>query len=343
MAAGEPDRPSTPPVDPRPLMELATGYWASMVPLTINELGICDVLARLDVASPRQVADDLGLDVRPLGYLLDAGVHLGILRREGAGYANTPLSATYLVSGTPTYLGGGLRYALDSYPAWGKLPAAVRSGEAQVPSHSYLGEDPERTRRFVYGMHHRALAMARSLVDAVDLEERTHLLDVGGGSGVYSILLCQKHPQLRATVLDLPGVAAVAREIVASEGLAERIHLRPGSYHSDDLGQGYDVALLNGMLHRETPAFCRALIGRAFDALEPGGLVILGDVMLDASEHGPLFSCLFALNMVLTASGGGAHSSAAQVRWLEEAGFVEPDVRPLPPPSPHTLVVARKP
>lgn len=335
--------PAAPPVDPRPLMELATGYWASMVPLTINELGVCDVLARLGSASAEQLAAELQLDPRPLGFLLDAGVHLGLLGRDGQGYVNTPLAATYLVRGAPTYLGGGLRYALDSYPAWGRLPAAVRTGEAQVPSHSYLGEDPERTRRFVYGMHHRGLAMARSLVDAVDFSDREHLLDVGGGSGVYSILLCQKHPGLRSTVLDLPGVVAVAKEIVEHEGLAARIDLRPGDYHEDKLGAGYDAALLNGMLHRETASFCRGLITRAHAALRPGGVIVLGDVMLDDAGHGPLFSCLFALNMVLTASGGGAHSTAAQSRWLEEAGFVEVDVRPLPPPSPHTLIVARKP
>lgn len=328
---------------PGRIMEFATGYWGSMVLLTLNELRICDLLA----TGPKDLealAAEAGLEPRALGYLLDASVGLGFLDRDAAGlYSNGPEAAAFLVEGRPGYMGGGLRYALDSYPVWGSLPAAVRTGEPQVAAEEYLGRDKERTRRFVYGMHHRGKAMARGIAQAIELPGRRSLLDLGGGSGVYSILLCQKHPELRTTLFDLPGVLEVASEIVADEGVAERVTTRPGDYHEDDLGQGYDAALLNGMIHRETPEFAQELFRRVFAALDPGGVIVVGDVMLDETGHGPLFPTLFALNMLLTAPGGGAHSVSAQVEWLQDAGFVEPRIVRLPPPALHTLIFASRP
>jgi len=325
------------PVTPRRIMELATGYWASMVLLALNELRVPTRLSQ-GAATAATLARELSLDERALGYLLDAASELGLLRRDGQHYANTLETETFLVAGKPTFLGGGLAYDLDVYPAWGQLPAAIRQGAPQLPADSYLGGDPERTRRFVYGMHSRALATARGIADALDLAGRRHLLDLGGGSGAFSLLLCRRYPTLRSTLLDLPGVVAVAAEIIAADGLTERITLQPGDFHEAQLGAGFDCALLNGILHREPPEFCRELIHRVHDALLPGGLIVLGDVMLDAQGHGPLFPLLFALNMLLTAPGGGAHATSAHVEWLAQAGFAEIRVVPLPAPALHTLV-----
>lgn len=329
-------------VTPKRIMELATGFWSSMVLLTLSELGICTRLTGRR-AGAEELAAELGLDARGLGFLLDAAVQLGLLVREGEAYGNGPEADAFLVEGRPAFLGGGMAYNLDIYPVWGKLPQAVRSGEAQIPAESYLGGERERTRRFVHGMHHRALATARGIADGIDLTGRARLLDLGGGSGAFSILLCRKTPGLQSTLLDLPGVVEVAAEIIEAEKMADRIQLLPGDYHQAELGSGYDAALLNGILHRETEAFCRTLLQRLHRAMVPGGLVVIADVMLDDSGHGPLFATLFALNMLLTAPGGGAHSSAAHARWLEEAGFVEPRIVPLPPPALHTLVMARRP
>jgi len=326
---------------PSRIMELATGYWSSMVLLTLNELGICSHLTGRP-ATCQQLAGSLDLDRRALGFLLDASVQLGLLQLEGEQYANSPEAETFLVAGRPSFLGGGLSYNLDVYPVWGKLPQAIRCGEEQLAPESYLGGDVERTRRFVHGMHHRALAMARGIAEGIDLTGRKHLLDLGGGSGAFSILLCRKTPGLQSTLLDLPGVVDVAGEIVGAEGMADRIRLLPGDYHRDDLGSGYDAALLNGILHRESPAFCQALIERLWPAMEPGGTVIIADVMLDDSGHGPLFPTLFGLNMLLTAPGGGAHSTLAHARWLEQAGFAEICTVALPQPALHTLVFARR-
>ncbi len=328
---------------PRRIMELATGYWASMVLLSLNELGIFTKLSGPGM-SAGELAEAAGLDLRAVRFLLDAGVNLGLLEREGERYTNGPEAETFLVEGKPAFMGGGLKYALDTYPMWGQLPEAIRTGEPQLAASQYLGDDKARTRRFVYAMHHRAKPTALGLGQGIDLSGRRRLLDLGGGSGVYSIMFCRKHPELRATLFDLPGVLEVAAEIVEAEGVTDQVELRPGDYHNDDLGEGiYDAVFLNGMLHRESEVFGRELLDRVHRAMVSGGGVYITDVMLDETGHGPLFSTLFALNMLLSAPGGGAHSTSAQREWLNEAGFTEIEVSPLPQPATHTLISARLP
>ena len=327
---------------PRRIMELATGYWASMVLLSLNELGIFSALGE-GGATTADVAERLGLDSRALQFLLDAGVNLGLLELRESRYANSPESDAFLVEGRPAFMGGGLKYALDTYAAWGELPQAIRTGDPQLAASEYLGDDKERTRRFVYAMHHRAKPTAFGLGKGIDLTGCHKLLDLGGGSGVYSILFCQRHEELEATLFDLPGVLEIASEIVEAEGVGDRVRLQPGDYHVDPLGENlYDAVFLNGMLHRESGEFTRSLLQKVKRSMVPGGRVFITDVMLDETGHGPLFPTLFALNMLLSAPGGGAHSTAAQSEWLREAGFSNVQVSQLPPPAMHTLLSARR-
>src|SRR5881227_938755 len=207
-----------------------------------------------------------------------------------------------------------------------------------------LGADPDKSRHFVYAMHERARGIGSILSHLIDLSGRRRLLDVGGGPGTYSAALVHATPGLTATVLDVPGVLKVTRELIDASGVADRITLMPGDYLTSPFGSGYDVALLSGMMHRETPASCRLLLTKAFDALDSGGLVIVSDVFFDDdSKRTPPFAVYFALNMMLTSDEGSAHAKTEMARWMEEAGFRDVAVRNLPAPNPHSLVTGIKP
>jgi cyclopropane fatty-acyl-phospholipid synthase-like methyltransferase len=139
-------------------------------------------------------------------------------------------------------------------------------------------------------------------------------------------------------VLELPGVAAVAREIIAAAGAGDRVSLRDGDYHTSDFGHGHDVVLMSGMFHRESPASCRRLIAKARQSLEPGGLLVVSDVFTDAGGCSPPFATLFGLNMALTAPDGTVHADADVANWMRDAGFERIELRALPPPMPHRVV-----
>ena len=329
-------------VSPAPILQMATGYWASSLLLTANRLGLFTAVASGE-ATASSLSARLKLPPYPLDNFLNALVSLGYLEREGAAYANSPLSRTFLVEGQPAYLGEALKYADDLYPVWGKLEQTLRTGKPSLPHHDLLGDDPEKTRHFVLGMHNRALGMGQSLAGELDLAGRKQLLDVGGGPATYSCLLAKKNPGLHSKSMDLPAVVAIARTIVQGFGMEAFVEPIVGNYNQDAYPGGNDTILCSGMFHRETAETCRAILRKSFAALEPGGLVIVHDVLANDEKTGPPFSMLFGLNMALTATYGTVHSSAEIAQWMIEAGFIETSTQDLPPPWPEGLVLGHKP
>jgi hypothetical protein len=342
MSATQPQPPGAAAPNPTSIVRLSTAYWESQTLLTANRLRLFDVLAG-GARSAEEVAAELHLDPRSTALFLRACVGLGLLQANSGRFENSAAAAAFLVTRSPAFMGNVIRYSDQLYGTWGKLEDALRSGRPALPAETYLGDDPVRTRSFVQAMHERALGIARALVSILDLHDRRAMLDVGGGPGTYSVLLTERFPGLRSEVLELPGVAAVARDLVAAAGASDRVTLRDGDYHSAPFGTGKDVVLMSGMFHRETEHACRSLIERAADCLDSGGLLVVGDVFADEGGTHPPFAAMFGLNMMLTAPDGGVHSDSDVKRWMAEAGFAELRTASLPPPMPHRVVLGVKP
>lgn len=333
--------PATASADPAVLHQLATGYWASAVLLAANELGVFAALAD-GAATADEVAAARGLDRRATAMLLDACAALGLLGKRDDRYHLGPL-AGYLVPGRPGCLAGAFRWLAEQYGHWGRLSDAVRDGAPVAPPAGHLGDDPDRTRAFVLAMHERAVGVARGVVPCLDLAGCRSLLDVGGGPGTYAALLAEAHPDLRVAVLDLPGVCAVARDLLAASPARDRIELVPADATQGRYGTAcHDAVLFSGVLHQMAPGAIRAMFAAAHRALRPAGRVFVCDLMLDATRTRPAFSALFSLQMLLTSRDGAAFAVGDCVAWLAEAGFTTAEVVPLPPGLPYTLVRASK-
>ena len=340
----QPSSPAEEPRLPNPslLMRLALAYRSSMVLFAATQLDVFTLLAESS-RTAEDTARAAGADPEALRLLLDACVADGLLTRDGDRYGNTTETDAYLVRDRPAYIAHGLKFAEDLYPAWGDLATMVRTGRPVIEPESVLGEDKEKTRAFVLAMHERARGMSAVLPHGVDFSGRQRLLDVGGGPGTYSIALVQRTPGLTSTVLDRPGVLEVTREIVESHGCADRIELRPGDYLTSAFGSGFDAVLLSGMMHRERPENCQLLLRKSHDAMVSGGLAVVSDVFFDDDRRsGPPFATYFALNMMLMSEHGNAHAKTEMARWMTEAGFGQVEIRDLPPPNPHTLVLGIK-
>ncbi len=334
--------PNTAP-NPSRIMSLASIFQDSAILFAASDLGIFTALSKAGTATAASIAHTLGLDERGTGLLMNAAVAVGLLEKEGECFRNTPESDLFLVAGRKGDLSSALLYMRDVYPAWGRLPNLVKTGEPVEPPELHLGDDEDRTRNFVYSMHGKALATAQPVMARLELGGTRCLLDVGGGPGTFSVLLSRAYPEMEATVLDLPPVIAIAKELIAQQGAAERVKTLAGDYHSTPFPRGNDAVLFFGMMHQESAEGIQALLSKAYDAMEPGGRVYVMDMMTDATHAAPKFSALFAVNMALTSKSGWVFSSTELAGWLERAGFGEIDVQPLPPPIPHWLGSARKP
>jgi len=328
--------------DPSAIISLSTAYWGAQTLLTANRIGLFEFLGE-SAYGLDEVAQGLGTDRRATRLLVNACIGLGLVTRVDDQYQNSPQSQAFLCPGKPGFLGNALRYSDDLYPVWTSLEQTLKSGQPALPTTDYTGDDEERTRHFVHGMHNRALGIGRLLVRLVDLADRASMIDVGGGPGTYSCLFARAYPRLKARVLDLPGVVRVADEIIAEMGLPERVTAAGFDYLQDEFPGPVDVVLISGVFHRESEETCRRLIESAWNALDENGLLIVSDVFCDAGGAAPTFATLFGLNMLLTAEHGGVHADRDVMQWMADQGFSQMSSNQFPPPMPHRVLTGIKP
>ena len=171
------------------------------------------------------------------------------------------------------------------------------------------------------GMFVNAMAIAPGLADTLGLSGRKTLLDLGGGPGTYAIHFCLKNPELSATIYDQPGTRPFAEATVGRFGLSARVRFAPGDYLADPVPGRYDVAWLSQILHGEGPVGCRDILAKAVAALNPGGLLLIHEFILDDAGTSPLFPTLFALNMLVQTRDGQAYTGAELGRMMTTAGL----------------------
>ncbi len=316
------------------LMQLTSGFWVSNVLASAVELGVFALLDSRPGLTADGVARRLGISGRGSRQLLPACAALGLLAAADGRYRNSALADRHLVPGRPGYFGGFVRFRhAREYAAWGRLTEALRTDlpTAWDPGDEratvFAAED-ESLRLFWEGAHPLSLACGEALAGALDLSGARALLDVGGGTGACAIGLCRHLPELRATVYELPFVAELARVRVAEADMEERITVIDGDFLAADLPAGYDTVLLSSVLHNWDPASVATLLGKCHRALEPGGTVIVTELILDDAGAGPPGAALMGLNMLVETLGGRSYTESEHRAGLAAAGFV--DVRAVP-------------
>lgn len=293
-------------------------FQESRVLLSAVELDIYTAVGDGAVASG--VAQKLGTDPRATESFLNALVAMGTLEKEGATFRNTPMTARFLVAGSPDYSRPALMHTVNLWDSWSTMTESVRAGTA-VGYKEMAGRDKQWMEPFIAAMHRNGLENSAPLVNAVGAEGASRLLDVGGGSGIYSIAFARANPQLRAEIFDLPDVVRMSQRYIDEAGLTGRITTRVGDLRKDELGQGYDLVLLSAICHMLSPEENRDLFARCQRALVPQGRVVIRDFVLEADKTAPRNGALFALNMLVGTPGGSSYSQDEYTAWLHEAGF----------------------
>ena len=325
----------------RELARINGGYAEARILQTAVELGIFDVLDASGQTAP-ELATRLDTDSRATELLLNALVAMRLVRKSRDAFRETDVSRTMLVSDAPTSYADMVRFDAALWPLWDQLPDTVRRGTpAREPDAFQSSADD--TARFIGAMDSlvRARGDASVLAEHLDLAGVRRILDVGSGPGTYPIELCRRHPDLLATIADLPGTLEVTQRYVAASGMEDRITLVACDYRRDPLPSGCDVALLSNVIHGEDDTTNRALMGRVFDALAPGGRILIKDHITDDSGTSPAVAAIFSITMLLFTHG--RDYSFPEIRdWLVGAGFGRVEVDALPPGLVSSLVVAYK-
>ena len=302
------------------LLDISASYWQTCALHAAVKLGIFTLLDG-ETLSSGEVARRVQAEGRGMAMLLDALVAMGLLTKSGETYAGTAESRALLSRKSDHYLGHIILHHHHLMASWSRLPEAVLKG-APVRSRTALASG-EVLESFLLGMVNIAAGLAPEIVKAVDLRGRRRLLDLGGGPGTYAIHFCQENPELAATVFDLPDTRPFAESAVSRFGLSGRIGFAAGDYTRDPVPRGFDVCWLSQILHAEGPQTCQAIVEKAVSSLEPGGLILVHEFLLDNDMAGPLFPTLFSLNMLVGTELGQAYSEAQVMGMLSRAGVRE--------------------
>jgi (2Fe-2S) ferredoxin/2-polyprenyl-3-methyl-5-hydroxy-6-metoxy-1,4-benzoquinol methylase len=320
---------------PDELAQTLRAFQESRVLLTAVELDVFTAVGQ--GASAREVAGKLATDPRATEMLMNALVATGLLTKQAGMFRNTPLVARYFVKDSPDDARAATMHTVHLWLRWSKLTDCVRAGTA-VAREGVRAE--EWTWAFIAAMHRGAVERAPQVVQAVGTEGVARLLDVGGGSGAYSIAFARASGKIQAEVLDLETVIPIAQSHIEKAGLANRIQTRAGDLRAGKLGEGFDVVFVSAICHMLSPAENRDLLRRCHAALEPHGRVVIQDFILEADKTAPKWAALFALNMLVGTRAGSTYSEEEYAAWLEEAGFQ--NVRRIRLPGPSGLMLGTR-
>jgi (2Fe-2S) ferredoxin/predicted O-methyltransferase YrrM len=323
---------------PDDLNDRIRGFQESRVVLTALELDLFTAVG--EGGSSAEVAARLHTAERSTGMLLNALVSLGLLTKRDGVFRNSPATARYLAAGSPDNARPALLHTAHLWHRWSTLTDCVRAGTA-MGQQEIDGRGEDWTEAFIAAMHRNASERAPLVVRAVGAEDVRRMLDVGGGSGAYSIAFARANPALRADILDLADVGPIALRHIGEAGVADRVQVRTGDLRRDRLGEAFDLVFVSAICHMLDPAENLDLLRRCREALGPGGRVVIQDFILEPDKTSPRFAALFALNMLVGTRGGSSYSEPEYARWLGEAGFEQ--IRRVRLPGITGLMIASRP
>jgi SAM-dependent methyltransferase len=202
---------------------------------------------------------------------------------------------------------------------WTHLSEVLRTGQPY--------REPEKKathfnhRNFILSMAHREKENMMEILKNISLKGYKHLLDLGGGPGLFAIAFAEKYSQLSVTVFDTLETEPIAWEFIGKSPASNRINYMSGDFLIDDFGNNYDAVLLSSVLHIYSASQNVNLLKKVYDSLIDNGKVIIRDFLLNRNRTGPVIGTLFAVNMLINTENGNAHTHIEMKNWLREVGF----------------------
>lgn len=300
----------TPPPDPALIVDLIEAFRRSKTMFAAVSLGIFEILAA-GPATAAAISALLASNPEATERLLEACVGLGLLTREDANFANTPVSSVYLVPSSGLCLNGYIQFSNDvTYRMWAHLEDAVREGSnrwnqtfgSSGPLFDSFFPTEEKMRTFIMGMHGFGVLSSPAVVRAFDLSPFHTVADLGGATGHLTIAACEHYPNLRGIVFDSEKVLTVAREQVAKSRASGRIECQAGDFFHDALPNA-DLYALGRILHDWSPEKITVLLNRVYTHLPANGALLIAERLLDDDKLGPVSAQMQSLNMLVSTEG----------------------------------------
>lgn len=248
---------------------------------------------------------------------------MGLLLESGGQLVNAPDADRYLVVGEDRYAGAWMNFTRRDVADWMSLTDKLLSTDEPTVLGMYADLTVESARKYHQATYSVGMGAGRRFCRQVDLQGRRKLLDLGGGSGAYSINAAKTWGHLEAVVFDLPPVAVVATEFIAENDVSDRVVAVGGDFTADQFPADCDVAVMASNLPIYDDKKIQLVVQKTFDALVPGGeMHLIGEMVADDYSEG-LDAALWGMQEILYGGGGMAHTIGQCRSYFETAGFVE--------------------
>lgn len=308
-------------MNPQDILKSAQSFMENRVLLSAAELNLFTFL-KTHPLSADEINRKTGGDSRSLTMLLDALAAMGYLVKRDQKYCCGESAARFLTADSPDSILPMVLHMASLWHRWSRLTDIVRGIEGSKEEFRF-SRNPYELRAFIGAMHVVSAPLAKKTAAIAEAESSKALLDVGGGSGSYTIAFLRAVPGMKATLFDLPEVIEMARERLEAEGLLDRTTLVAGNFHEQELPGGNDLALISAVIHSNSPEQNLDLYGKVFRSLNPGGRILIRDHVMEPDRAHPRSGALFAINMLVGTEGGGTYTYEEIEDALLTAGFTK--------------------
>lgn len=296
-------------------------FMKSRVILSAAEL---DFFTMLDTnsLSAKELADMLYLNDRATTRILDCLITYDLIEKKN-GFYRTTENGSNLSALHPNSILPMVKHMNTIWDNWNCLTECIKKGINPHLKSVVDSQSEEDRKSFIGAMHIAARKLSDEIASTYDLSSFNKLLDIGGGSGAYTIAFLKQNPRLNAIIFDLKGVIPIAKDKIKEENLQDRVSLVTGDFYEDELPTGCDVALLSAIIHQNSPNQNHELYQKIYRALDSAGTLLIRDHIMDDSRTKPPAGALFALNMLVNTPGGDTYTLNEVKGALEMVGFVD--------------------
>lgn len=275
--------------------------------------------------SVAQIAAACRASERGARSLLNAMAGMGYLQKlNSESYRLRRNASEFLVRDKPLYMGDLAPVGKLLMMMWITLAEAVRQGKpaAPEPSAEDIAQFFTHLVPAIFPLNFLTARAAAAKIEPAIRRRIKRILDIGAGSGAWSIPFATAIKSARVTVIDFPAVTSVTRAFADKWKVADRYEFREGDFHQVDFGsEQFDLAILGHIIHGEGAELGRTLIERAYAGLREQGMLLIGEFVPNDERTGPEIPLLFGLNMLVNTPAGDVFTMRQYREWLRAAGF----------------------
>lgn len=306
---------------PTPILDIFGGVSFYAISTAVK-LNIFEIIGHKPLTAA-ELSGEINASEMGTTVLLEVLESLGYVKKKSNTYYNTKMTKKWMTTESATNFNVGFEYY---YPImqelWPYLHESVLKGEPHIEFYQWLGKHSETAYLYQKFMMTLATFFIPELIKKLQLDKTCrHVIDIGGGHALYSIALCKKYSDLRVTIFDSPYVRPLALENINKAQVNNRIQFVEGDYMSDNIGHGYNAALLYNIIHEHTREENERLINRIFQSLSDSGSIIVMDNIQEKKISRVADFVMRMYSLLYYHSLGGQNYSFIEISgWLRKAG-----------------------